>query len=39
VTDRVVVEAAPTQVVVNDGTTPETTESVHTRDVVLNPPE
>jgi hypothetical protein len=37
VTDRVVVEAAPTEVVVNDGITPETTASVHTQAVVLNP--
>jgi hypothetical protein len=37
VTDRVVVEAAPTEVVVNDGTTPETTASIHTQAVVLDP--
>jgi aminopeptidase N len=37
VTDRVVVEAAPTEVIVNDGTTPETTSSLHRREVVLNP--
>jgi hypothetical protein len=37
VTDRVVVEAVPTEVVVNDGTTPETTVSIHRRAVVLNP--
>jgi len=36
VTDRVVVEAAPTQVIVNDGTTPETRTSLHVQDVVLN---
>ncbi len=36
VTDRVLVEAAPTEVVVNDGTTPETTVSIHRRAVVLN---
>lgn len=34
VTDRVVVEAAPTEVVVNDGTVPETRESVHRQTVV-----
>jgi hypothetical protein len=34
VTDRVLVEAAPTEVVVNDGTIPETRESVHRQAVV-----
>jgi hypothetical protein len=37
VTDRVVVEAAPTEVLVNDGTTPETRTSLHRQPVVLNP--
>jgi hypothetical protein len=36
VTDRVLVEAAPTQVVVNDGITPEVASSIHTRAVVLD---
>jgi hypothetical protein len=34
VTDRVLVEAAPTEVVVNDGTIPETRESMHRKTVV-----
>jgi hypothetical protein len=34
VTDRAIVEAQPTEVVVNDGITPETESSIHTRSVV-----
>jgi hypothetical protein len=37
-TDRVLVEAPPTEVVVNDGGTPEVRTSVHKRDVVLKMP-
>jgi hypothetical protein len=36
-TDRVLVEAPPTQVVVNDGTTPEMRTSLHVRDIVAQP--
>ncbi len=35
VTDRVVVEAQPTQVILNDGTTPEVRSSVHTVNVTV----
>lgn len=35
-TERVVTETAPTQVVVNDGSVPESGPSSHTRDVVLS---
>lgn len=34
VTERVVVEAVPTEVVLNDGSTPETGPSIHTRTLV-----
>ena len=37
VTDRIVVEAAPTQVVLNDGSTPEIRASTHSRDLVQQP--
>jgi aminopeptidase N len=37
VSDRVLVEAAPTQVLVNDGTTPEVRASQHQRDLVPQP--
>ncbi len=37
VTDRIVVEAAPTQVVLNDGSTPEIRASTHSRDIVQQP--
>jgi hypothetical protein len=37
VTDRAIVEAQPTEVVVNDGITPETESSIHTRSVVYTP--
>lgn len=36
-TDRVLVEAAPTQVVLNDGTTPEVRASSHQRDIIVKP--
>ncbi len=35
VTQRVLVEAPPTEVIVNDGTTPEQRTSLHTKDVVV----
>ena len=35
VTDRILVEAPPTQVILNDGSTPEIRVSTHTRQVVL----
>lgn len=35
-TTRIVVEAAPTEVVLNDGSTPEQRSSMHTRDIVLH---
>jgi hypothetical protein len=35
ITDRVVVEDPPTQVMVNDGTTPEVRTSLHTQDVTI----
>jgi hypothetical protein len=35
ITTRVVVEAPPTQVVLNDGSTPEQRTSTHSRDIVL----
>ena len=35
VTDRVLVEAPPTQVILNDGSTPEIRVSTHSREVVL----
>jgi hypothetical protein len=34
-TDRILVEAPPTQVILNDGGTPEIRDSTHSRDVVL----
>jgi hypothetical protein len=34
-TTRIVVEAPPTQILLNDGTTPEQRTSTHTRDIVL----
>ena len=37
-TDRVLTEAPPTEVLVNDGGTPEVRTSLHTRDVVLQAP-
>jgi hypothetical protein len=37
VSDRVLVEAAPTQVLVNDGTTPEARTSLHQRDLAAQP--
>jgi aminopeptidase N len=37
VTDRVLVEAPPTQVLLNDGTTPEVRTSLHQRDIVIKP--
>jgi len=36
-TDRILVEAAPTQVLLNDGTTPEVRNSLHQRDIVVKP--
>jgi hypothetical protein len=36
-TDRVLVEAAPTQVLLNDGTTPEVRTPLHQRDIVVKP--
>jgi len=36
VTTRIVVEAAPTQVLLNDGTTPEQRTSTHTRDITAH---
>jgi hypothetical protein len=36
ITDRVVVEDPPTQVTVNDGTTPEVRTSLHTQDIVIS---
>jgi len=36
-TDRVLVEAAPTQVLLNDGTTPEVRTPLHQRDIVIKP--
>jgi aminopeptidase N len=36
-TDRVLVEAAPTQVLLNDGVTPEVRTSLHQRDIVVKP--
>lgn len=38
VTDRIVVEAAPTEVVVNDGTTPEVESSIHHLAIHQQPP-
>jgi len=35
-TTRIVVEAPPTQIILNDGTTPEQRASTHTRDIVLH---
>ena len=35
-TERVVTESAPTEVVVNDGSVPESGPSVHTREVILH---
>ena len=35
-TERVVVESAPTEVILNDGSTPEAGPSTHTRDVVIH---
>jgi hypothetical protein len=35
-TERVVMESAPTEIVVNDGSVPEAGASVHTREVVLH---
>jgi aminopeptidase N len=35
--DRVLVEAAPTQVLLNDGTTPEVRTSLHQRDLAAQP--
>jgi hypothetical protein len=35
VTDRVLIEAAPTQVILNDGSTPEIRAATHTRDVAV----
>ena len=37
VTDRIVVEASPTQVVLNDGSTPEIRASTNSRDIVQQP--
>ena len=37
VTDRILVEAPPTQVILNDGSTPEVRVATHTRDVILPP--
>jgi hypothetical protein len=35
-TERVVVESAPTDVILNDGSTPEAGPSTHTRTVVIH---
>ena len=35
VTDRILLESPPTQVVLNDGSTPEIRDSTHVRDIVL----
>lgn len=34
-TDRILVEAAPTQVILNDGSTPEIRDSTHVRNIVV----
>ena len=36
VTDRILVEAPPTRVILNDGSTPEIRDSTHVRDIVLS---
>jgi hypothetical protein len=36
ITDREVVETAPTEVILNDGSTPETGPATHTRNIVLH---